>query len=80
MTDEDNLKFARGLLRRAESAWELRMAQAVVVPADRGLSLEATAQMPGVSTRTVQNLRDRLHRFAQGEEVRGKRGGRHHQN
>jgi transposase len=56
------------------------MAQAVVVQADKGLSLVVMAQILGVSTRMVQSLRDRFHRFAQGGDVRGKQGGRHHQN
>jgi hypothetical protein len=47
----DQLAAARGLLRTAKTADELRTAQVVVLPLELGLSLEQTATAIGRSER-----------------------------
>ena len=50
----DQLAAARGLLRTAKTADELRTAQAVVLPLELGLSLEQTATAIGRSERRAR--------------------------
>ena len=45
----DKLQWAREVLARAQTAEQLRHAQAVVLPLEYGLSLEQTAQAIGRS-------------------------------
>ena len=55
----DQVASARELLRTAKTADELRTAQAVLLPLERGLSLEMTARVIGRSIGATCNLRTR---------------------
>lgn len=70
---------ARQAIVTAKTVEQLRQAQAVVLPLDPGLSLEATAQSIGVSVGWASRLRNA---FIRGEVVGAgdtpARGGRHH--
>jgi transposase len=77
--DEGDVKHAKELLRKTRDVTEMRMAQAVILPALHGMSVEQTGEALGVSSRTVHNLRKRLQRHAQGEDTKDKRGGRRRQ-
>lgn len=70
---------ARRAIVAAKTVEQLRQAQAVVLPLDHGLSLEATAQSIGVSVSWASRLRNA---FMRGEIVGADdtppRGGRHH--
>ncbi|HEX7369710.1 MAG TPA: winged helix-turn-helix domain-containing protein [Rhodanobacteraceae bacterium] len=70
---------ARQAIVAAKTVEQLRQAQAVVLPLDQGLSLEATAQSIGVSVGWASRLRNA---FLRGEVVgvddTPPRGGRHH--
>jgi transposase len=68
---------AKEVLETARSVDELKMAQAVVLPLELGLTLWQTAAAIGVSPGWVCRLRRRFERMAQGEESpRQPRGGR----
>lgn len=73
--------LARAAIAAARTVEQLRQAQAVVLPLEHGLSLEATAQMIGVSVGWTSRLRNA---FIRGEVVGDgstpPRGGRHHEN
>lgn len=56
----DKLRLARRLLRSANSAAELRAAQAVLFIDEHGLSLRQAALMLGCSAATVSRLRQRF--------------------
>lgn len=56
----DKLQWAREVLARAQTAEQLRQAQAVVLPLEYGLSLEQTAQAIGRSVAWTCRLRNRL--------------------
>ena len=74
------LKQAKVLLAAAKTIDELRMAQAVVLPLERGFSMEQTAQALGVSRGWACRLRQRF--IADGGVVREDRarpGGRRRQ-
>ena len=60
------LEDAKACLAKAKTVEELRLAQAVVLPLEFGLSLEQTAQAIGVSGGWVCQLRTR---FVRGEGV-----------
>lgn len=70
--------LARAAIAAARTVEQLRQAQAVVLPLEHGLSLEATAQMIGLSVGWTSRLRDA---FIRGEVVGDgttpPRGGRH---
>ena len=72
---------ARAAIAAARTVEQLRQAQAVVLPLDHGLSLEATAAMIGLSVGWTSRLRNA---FIRGEVVGDgttpPRGGRHHEN
>ncbi len=72
---------ARQAIADAKTVEQLRQAQAVVLPLDHGLSLEATALSIGVSVGWASHLRNA---FIRGEVVgdgsKPPRGGRHHAN
>jgi len=61
---DEVLKNARAAIASAQTAQQLRQAQAVVLPLDHGLSLAATAQVIGVSPGWACQLRCR---FMQGQ-------------
>jgi hypothetical protein len=63
----DQLASARELLRTAKSADEMRVAQAVLLPLELGLSLEQTAKAIGRSVGATCNLRTRYGKVARGE-------------
>jgi transposase len=72
---------ARNLLKRAQTAAELRAAQAVLFVSDYGLSLQQTAAMLGCSPPTVGRLRRWLDSNPQnGQSMHEKWGGRRRQN
>jgi len=60
----DQVASARELLRTAKTADELRTAQAVLLPLERGLSLEMTARVIGRSIGATCNLRTRYSKGA----------------
>ena len=72
---------ARAAIAAATTVEQLRQAQAVVLPLEHGLSLEATARMIGLSVGWTSRLRNA---FLRGEVVGDgstpARGGRHHAN
>ncbi|MFD2378564.1 IS630 family transposase [Ottowia pentelensis] len=77
----DSLESARQMLAGAQTAEQLRQAQAVVLPLDYGLSLEQTAQVIGRSPAGTCRLRNRfLAGEVAGDGQRPARGGRRHQN
>lgn len=78
----DQLARARLALRTANSADELRAAQAVVLPLALGLSLKQTAQAIGRSVSATCSLRIRYCQVARGERdpPRGKRALRNRAN
>ena len=63
----DQLASARELMRKAKTADELRMAQAVLLPLELGLSLEMTAKIIGRSVGATCNLRTRYCQVARHE-------------
>ena len=71
------LAQAKAAIAKAQSVEALRMAQAVVLPWELGLTLSQTAAVLGVSPGWVWRLRCRFERITQGEEApRPKKGGR----
>ncbi|HYE35557.1 helix-turn-helix domain-containing protein [Methylocaldum sp.] len=71
------LEQAKGVLETARSVDELKMAQAVVLPLELGLTLRQTAAVIGVSPGWACRLRRRFERIVQGEESpKPPRGGR----
>ena len=77
----DNLEWARAVLAQAQTAEQLRQAQAVVLPLDYGLSLEQTARAIGRSVPWTCRLRTRfLSGEIAGDGQRESRGGRRRQN
>lgn len=77
----DVLEQAKAAIARADTVDELRVAQAVVLPLEFGLSLAQTADAIGVSLRWASELRNRYLRIAWGQEApRPLRGGRRRQN
>lgn len=78
---QSNIEFAREVLAQAQTAEQLRQAQAVVLPLDYALSLEQTAHAIGRSVAWTCRLRNR---FLAGEIVgdgqRESPGGRRRQN
>ena len=72
---------ARRAITEATTVAQLRQAQAVVLPLDHGLSLEATAKVLGLSVAWTSRLRNA---FIRGEVVGDgstpPRGGRRHEN
>lgn len=77
----DGLESAREMLAGAQTAEQLRQAQAVVLPLDYGLSLEQTARVIGRSPAWTCRLRNRfLAGEIAGDGQRPSRGGRRHQN
>ena len=60
----DQVASARELLRTAKTADELRTAQAVLLPLERGLSLEMTTRIIGRSIGATCNLRTRYSKGA----------------
>ena len=63
----DQVRLARELLQTAKTVNELRVAQAVVLPLDMGMSLKQTAKMIGLSVTQTCNLRTRYCKVARGE-------------
>ncbi|HET6587060.1 MAG TPA: winged helix-turn-helix domain-containing protein [Oleiagrimonas sp.] len=78
---QEVVEQARQTIAEAKTVEQLRQAQAVVLPLDQGLSLEATAQAIGLSVGWTSRLRNA---FIRGEVVGDgsapARGGRHHAN
>ena len=76
----EHVAAAHALLRRAKTADQLRLAQAVLLPLELGLSLEQTARAIGRSTGTTCGLRTHFAALSAGpiEAVRGKHELRNH--
>lgn len=71
------IEAARTAVRQAESVHELRMAQAMLLPGEFGLSFAQVAAVIGQSVATVPRLRAEFARAQAGEELaRTRRGGR----
>ena len=68
-TGQDHLAAALALLDGAQSADQLRLAQAVLLPLTLGLSLEQTAQAIGRSVSATCAMRTRFCRVAAGEQA-----------
>jgi transposase len=66
-TGATHLEAARNLLKSARTVEEMRVAQAVLLPLDLGLSLEQTAKAIGRSVGATCNMRTRFGRIARGE-------------
>jgi transposase len=64
----DQIISARELLRTAQTAAELRAAQAVLLPLELGISIEETAKAIGRSIRWTCSMRTRYGRIARCEE------------
>ena len=78
---KDSLERAREMLACAQTAEQLRQAQAVVLPLEYGLSLEQTACTIGRSVGWTCRLRNRfLAGEIAGDGQRQSRGGRRRQN
>jgi len=75
------LERAKGLLKKARTAEELRQAQAVILPLEFGFSMEEVAGVIGTSSGWACQLRMEFIRSG-GKKSRGKeqRGGRHREN
>ena len=77
----ESIEQARAAIAAATTVEQLRQAQALVLPLEHGLSLEATARMIGLSVGWTSRLRNA---FLRGEVVGDgstpARGGRHHAN
>lgn len=75
------LERAKELLKKARSAEELRQAQAVILPLERGFSMEEVATIIGTSPGWACQLRMEFIRSG-GKKSREKeqRGGRHREN
>lgn len=75
------IEQARAYRARAKTAEELRMAQAVLLPLELGLSLQQTAQAIGKSLRWTTELRGEfIQRGGPPPSDRPTRGGRYRQN
>ncbi len=78
---QEAVEAARQAIAKATTVEQLRQAQAVVLPLDHGLSLEATAQVLGLSVSWTSRLRNA---FLRGEVVGDgsatPRGGRRREN
>ena len=67
-TGATHLEAARNLLKSARTVEEMRVAQAVLLPLNLGLSLEQTAKAIGRSVGATCNMRTRFGRI----QVNGK--------
>lgn len=74
------LEKAKELLRKARTAEELRMLQAVILPLEFGFSLEHTAAITGVSKGWASHLRMQFIRSKALSGRKPRRGGRRRQN
>lgn len=74
------LEKAKELLRKARTAEELRMLQAVMLPLEFGFSLEHTAFITGVSKGWASHLRMQCIRSRALSGRKPRRGGRRRQN
>lgn len=64
---EQHVVAARALLKNAKTADELRLAQAVLLPLELGLSLEQTAACIGRSVGATCSMRTRFGKVAEGK-------------
>jgi transposase len=79
-TKEEDIDYAQKLLAQARNKQEVRMAQSVLLPHCQKMSFEQTANMLGVSKRTVSRLRERLELKRKGKYEGDGRGGRQREN
>lgn len=75
------VELAKTRIQQAKTIDELRMAQAVFLPLECGLSIEQTAEALGVSRGWTCQLRGRFAKIARGELIpKAGRGGRRREN
>lgn len=74
--DPELVKQASVFAERATSLQELRAAQAILLPARTGATLEQTAELLGVGRSSVGRLQAAFRRAVQTGELRRNRGGR----
>ena len=79
-TDPNDLEFAAALLKQAANPREIRMAQSILLPARLNTTFAQTADMLGVSQRTVSRLRKDLRFLRENKYPGDRRGGRHREN
>ena len=79
-TDTLDIVFADELLKRATDAREMRMAQAILLPERMKTTFAQTANLLGVSTRSVSRLRGDLRLLREGLYEGDQRGGRRREN
>ena len=78
---KDILSAAQQALKTARTAEDLRVAQAVILPLEYGLSMDQVASILGVSKSWACKLRTRFIRSGGKQDVaKPKRGGRHRAN
>ena len=73
VTGSKHIEAARTLLKRAKSADELRLALAVLLPLEHGMSIEQTAAVIGRSKGITCSRRTRFSRVAEGKQVAPRR-------
>jgi transposase len=79
-TKPDDIAFAKELLKRATDAREIRMAQSILLPERMKTTFLQTADMLGVSLRTIPRLRKDLRLLREGAYKGDRRGGRKREN
>ena len=72
-TGLNHIEAARTLLKSAKTADELRLALAVLLPLEHGMSLEQTAAVIGRSKGITCSMRTRFSRIAEGKQVAPRR-------
>lgn len=66
---EEHIEQARKLLKAARTADQLRLAQAVLLPLELGLSIEQTAKAIGRSSTATCTMRTRFSKVQAGEQL-----------
>jgi len=79
-TSPNDIAFADELLKRATDAREIRMAQSILLPERMKITFSQTADMLGVSLRTIPRLRKDLRLLREGAYPGDRRGGRKREN
>jgi hypothetical protein len=80
ITDTKDIEYAQKLLTQAKTKEDMRMAQSILLPHQQKMTFAQTADMLGVSQRSIPRLRQNLRLKRKGKHKGGTRGGRHRQN